>query len=151
MSISISGLGNVQAQAVSGASARSSGIMSKGLTRLFQKLDTGGTGSLTKTQFEAAFKKLKLPASIKGMGADALFNKLDPNGTGSISQDQFVTGMKQVFTGLQGQGYSGLSQAAMINPATTLSAGQDALLTALNNQPSTLTNSNLGTNYTGIA
>ncbi len=144
MSISISGLGSAQSQAVSGASGRS-GAISKGLSRLFQQLDTGGTGSLTKAQFESAFQKLKLPASIKSMGADALFSKLDPKGTGSISKDQFVAGMKQVFSDLQAKKYGGLSQYGAADPSTTLTSGIDALQSALNKRSST------GANYTGRA
>lgn len=87
-------------QAVSGASMKAP--PSKLMTQLFQKIDTGNTGSITKEQFEAAFQNMNPPARIKAMGADAIYSQLDPNGTGSVSQQDFVSGMKNVLAQARG-------------------------------------------------
>ncbi|MBF0460711.1 MAG: EF-hand domain-containing protein [Magnetococcales bacterium] len=64
------------------------------LTRLFQRIDTGNTGSITPDQLATAFPTLRLPSAIQAMGSDAVFQTLDPNETGSVSQADFVSGMK---------------------------------------------------------
>jgi hypothetical protein len=55
-----------------------------------------GTGRITKAQFEQAFSKLNLPASVKGIGLEAAFSKLDPSGTGVVSKKDFIQGMQSM-------------------------------------------------------
>jgi len=64
------------------------------LNNLYHQIDSSGSGRITKVQFELAFNKLSLPASIKGIGQDAAFSKLDPSGTGIVSKQDFIRGMQ---------------------------------------------------------
>ena len=88
----VSSMAGMMPQVVSGASMRMPPTQK--MANLFQQIDTGNTGSITKAQFEQAFQTLKTPASFKTQGADAVFSKLDPNGTGSVSKQDFINGMK---------------------------------------------------------
>jgi len=78
--------------AVSGAS--SSGPPQQKMSDLFDSIDTSGSGSITKSQFEQAFQSKNPPAVFQKQGADAIFAALDPSGTGSVSKQDFVSGMK---------------------------------------------------------
>ena len=92
---SVSGMaGAMMPQVVSGASMRMPPAQK--MSNLFQQIDTGNTGSISKAQFAQAFQTLNPPPAIKAMGADAVFGKLDPNGTGSVSRQDFINGMKSV-------------------------------------------------------
>jgi hypothetical protein len=66
------------------------------ISNLFQQIDSNGTGRITKAQFEQAFSKLNLPASVKGIGLEAAFSKLDPSGTGVVSKKDFIQGMQSL-------------------------------------------------------
>lgn len=90
----VSSMAAMMPQVVSGASMRMP--PSQKMANLFQQIDTSNTGSITKSQFEQAFKTLNPPPAIKAQGADAVFSKLDPNGTGSVSKQDFINGMKSV-------------------------------------------------------
>ena len=93
----ISGLGvssMSMPQVVSGASMRMPPAQK--FANLFQQIDTSGSGSISKAQFDQAFQTLNPPPAIKAMGADAVFSKLDPNGTGSVSKQDFINGMKSM-------------------------------------------------------
>lgn len=92
----VSSMAGMMPQVVSGASMRMPPSQKMG--NLFQQIDTGNTGSITKAQFEQAFQTLNPPPSIKSQGADAIFSKLDPNGTGSVSRQDFINGMKSIMT-----------------------------------------------------
>jgi len=93
----VSGMGSaMMPQVVSGASVRMSPATK--MANLFQKIDTNNSGSITKAQFEQAFKTLNPPPDLKSLGADVVFNKLDPNGTGSVSKQDFINGMKPLMT-----------------------------------------------------
>ena len=59
---------------------------------LFSQIDTGGTGSITKTELEQAVTK----AGGTTQAADALYAKLDPNNTGSVSEQQFSQALSQI-------------------------------------------------------
>jgi Ca2+-binding EF-hand superfamily protein len=59
---------------------------------LFSQIDTGGTGSITKTELEQAVTK----AGGTTQAADALYAKLDPNNTGSVSEQQFSQALSQM-------------------------------------------------------
>ena len=91
------GMGNASMpQVVSGASMRMP--PSQKMANLFQQIDTSGSGTISKAQFEQAFQRLNPPPAIKAMGADAVFSKLDPNGAGSVLKQDFVNGMKSMVT-----------------------------------------------------
>lgn len=54
---------------------------------LFNRIDTGGTGSITKSELEGAVSA----AGGTTASADALYADLDPNGTGSVGESQFAS------------------------------------------------------------
>ena len=66
------------------------------IANLFQQIDSSGTGHITKSQFEQAFSKLNLPASVKGVGLEAAYKKLDPSGTGVVSKKDFIAGLESL-------------------------------------------------------
>jgi len=63
---------------------------------LFNQIDSGDTGSITKNQLAQAFTTQNPPAAFQALGADALYGKLDPNGSGSVSKQDFISGMADV-------------------------------------------------------
>ena len=81
-------------QVVSGASGYSSPSVKMG--NLFQQIDPGNTGSISKSQFQQAFATMNPPGRFKALGASAIFNKLDPNQTGAVSKTNFVNGMTSI-------------------------------------------------------
>lgn len=92
MSMAISGTGASSApQAMTGASMRMP--PSQKMSNLFDQIDTSGSGTITKQQFEQAFQSMNPSKGFQKMGADAIWAKLDPNGTGSVSKQDFVSGM----------------------------------------------------------
>jgi hypothetical protein len=100
--------------AVSGAS--SSGPPQQKMSALFDSIDTSGSGSITKAQFDQAFQNKNPPAVFQKQGADAIFAALDPNGTGSVSKQDFVSGMSKLMASLRadnaGQSGSPSSQSS---------------------------------------
>ena len=127
MSMAISGMGGAgRPQAMSGASMRSSPAQK--MASVFDQIDTSGSGTITKAQFEQAFQNLKSPQAFKAMGADAVFAKLDPNGTGSVSKQDFVNGMKSMMSQVRQHHRSGGSTAqSASSPAQTLAGSLDSL------------------------
>ena len=108
----------------------SSDLPAQKMANLFQQIDTSGSGTITKAQFEQAFQTMNPPGSIKSLGADAVFSKLDPNGTGSVSKQDFVNGMSSMMLQLRqhhhhGGGQMNSSQANSFSQ--TLSASLDSL------------------------
>lgn len=100
MSMSISGASGAGAgQIVSGASMRQP--PQQKMTNLYNQIDTSGSGSITKAQFQQAFNTLNPPTAFKNAGFDAVYSQLDPNGTGSVSQADFVTAMKGMMVSLR--------------------------------------------------
>jgi Ca2+-binding EF-hand superfamily protein len=92
MSMTVGGASGARgAGASTGASMRMS--PQQKYANIFAQIDTSGSGSITKSQFEQAFSSLKMPPSFRKQGADATFAQLDPNGTGSVSKQDFVNGM----------------------------------------------------------
>ena len=71
---------------------------------LFNKIDSSGNGSISKTELEQAVTR----DGGTTKAADALYAQLDPNNTGSVSEQQFA----QV---LSGSSFSGEMQAQMIS------------------------------------
>ena len=96
----ISGMGGVGHPGVtSGASARQAPHQK--MTNLYKKIDTSGSGAISKDQFQQAFDALNPPKVFKDQGAANIFSALDPNGTGSVSQNDFVNGMKGLMVSLR--------------------------------------------------
>ncbi len=81
-------------QVWSGASMQQSPTTRIG--NLFDQIDTSGSGTITKAQFETAFASLNPPKGIKALGADAVWAKLDPSGSGKVTKQAFVDGMKAI-------------------------------------------------------
>lgn len=99
---SISGMtGGQPPQVVSGASMRQPSAQR--MASLFDKIDSSGSGSITKAQFEQAFQNLKPPKGLQAQGADAIFSQLDSSGSGSVSKQDFVTGMTKVLAQMHAQ------------------------------------------------
>ena len=105
MSYGISGIGGgYPPQITSGASSRSAKPNS--FAQLFKQMDTSNDGSVSKSEFEAAFNKL--PQNLKDTGVDAAYSKLDPNNTGSVSKQDFVHAMRNIMAQYhQGNSQSG--------------------------------------------
>jgi Ca2+-binding EF-hand superfamily protein len=117
MSMTVSGVGGAAGyQAVSGASARMP--PQQKMSNLYNQVDTGGTGSITQSQFNQAFQTLNPPAPFKAAGASAVWNALDPNGTGQVPRQDFINGMKNLMVQLR-QGGNGVSDAAQTSAAGT--------------------------------
>ena len=91
--MSIQAISN-QPQIWTGASGGA--VRSQKLASLFSSIDTAGTGSITKSQFEDAMKTADLPPSLQGKSADAIWTQLDPGGTGAVSKQDFISGMQKV-------------------------------------------------------
>lgn len=130
MSMAISSMGAGAPRIMSGASPRKSATQK--MSDLFQKIDSAGTGSITKTQFEQAFQNANPPPAFKAMGADAIFDKLDPNGTGSIAKQDFVDGMKSIMKEIHQQHrqhhqVAGNGSWIAPTPAQTLANSMNAL------------------------
>jgi hypothetical protein len=151
MSMSINGMvSSPMPQIVSGASMRMPPTQK--MENLFSQMDTTGSGSITKAQFEQALETMNPPAGFKAMGADAVFAHLDPNGSGSVSKQDFVKGMTQLMADIRhhhrGGGVAGTSQA--INPAQSLASSLQSL-NALTNQSEASPNPMVGANLDNIA
>jgi Ca2+-binding EF-hand superfamily protein len=94
-----SGISNMRATSLPKASPASNSISpQQKFSNLFQKIDSSGTGRITKAQFDQAFNTLNLPESVKVIGQDAAFGKLDPNGTGVVSKQEFIRGMESLMS-----------------------------------------------------
>jgi hypothetical protein len=105
MSFSVSGVGGGYApQVTSGASMRAPPAQK--MSNLFNKIDTAGTGSITRSQFFQAFQTMRTPASFKAAGASAVFAALDPTGSGSVAKQAFVQGMTNLMTQFRAAGSS---------------------------------------------
>jgi Ca2+-binding EF-hand superfamily protein len=121
MSAAISGLGMAVApQAMTGASMRMPPAQK--MANLFSQIDTTGSGSITKSQFENAFSSLNPPAGFKAMGADAVFSKLDPNGMGSVSKQDFINDMTKMMSEIRQQIGSNISASQVPDPTQTINA-----------------------------
>ena len=122
MSMSISGVGAGNAQIWSGASMRQAPAQK--MAALFQHIDTGSTGTISKAQFTQSFQSLNPPNAFKQSGPDAVWAKLDPNGSGSVSKQNFVSGMTSMMTSLrQAHGHASAAASAV----QTITSGTQAL------------------------
>jgi hypothetical protein len=98
------------------------------MANLFQQIDSSGSGSITKAQFEQAFQTANPPRAVQQAGADAIWEKLDPSGSGSVSKQDFTSGMTSAMSQLRQHHHHGGGQAAA-SQASTLSASLDSLNT----------------------
>ena len=102
MSTPISGPGGTGAPPmVTGASW--SGPPQQKFSSLFDSIDTAGSGSITKSQFQTAFQTKSPPAAFKQLGVDAVYAQLDPKGSGQISKSTFVSVMSGLSSSLRSQ------------------------------------------------
>ncbi len=124
MSMDVSGVGNAGAfHAMSGASA---GMPpQQKMSRLFDKIDSSGSGSITQAQFNQAFQNMNPPAVFQQQGANAIFSQLDASGTGSVSKQDFVSGMSSLMASLRAEG--GPSSASGPSPSASVSTSLQAL------------------------
>ena len=130
MSMAISGTGGATGpQAMSGASMRMP--PSQKMSNLFDQIDSSGSGTITKAQFEQAFQSSNPPKGFQQAGADAVWAKLDPNGTGSINKQDFVSGMTSQMSQMRGHHHlhGGGSATSVQTPAQTVSNSLDSLNT----------------------
>jgi hypothetical protein len=109
----ISGVGAASGMhAVSGAS--SSGPPQQKMSDLFDSIDTSGSGSITKAQFDQAFQTKNPPAVFQQQGADAIFASLDPGGSGSVSKQDFVATMSKLMASLRADNAGGSQPSASL-------------------------------------
>ena len=91
------------------------------MAALFDKIDTSGSGTMTKAQFEQAFQTASPPKGFQNMGADAIWAKLDPNGTGSVSKQDFVSDMTTLMSQMrQGHHHHGGGGQGAPAPSATI-------------------------------
>ncbi len=102
MSISVPGAGAPAPMMMSGASPMAP--PQQKMSSLYDKIDTAGAGSITKSQLEVAFQTLKPPAVFQRAGVDSVYGQLDPTGKGSVSKDDFIQGMKSLMVSLRAGG-----------------------------------------------
>lgn len=125
MSAAISGMGmSVSPQAMTGASMHMPPAQK--MFDLFSQIDTSGSGTITKAQFELAFNTLNPPSGFKSMGADAVFAKLDPNNSGQVSKQDFKNGMLQLMSQIRQQQHHKPAEQASA-PAQTIDASLNEL------------------------
>ncbi len=106
MTISVSGVaGSWAPQAMSGASMRAPPAQK--MTNLFNKIDTSGSGSISKSQFMQAFQTMKPTSGFVAMGASAVYAALDPTQSGSVSKQSFVSGMTNLMAQFRSASASG--------------------------------------------
>jgi Ca2+-binding EF-hand superfamily protein len=97
------------------------------MENLFQKIDTSGSGSITKSQFEQAFQSMNPSKGFQQAGADAVWAKLDPNGTGSVSKQDFVSGMTSMMSGFRHHHGSSSSTASAAQTVTASTSSLSSL------------------------
>lgn len=71
------------------------------MSDLFDSIDSSGSGSITRAQFDQAFQTKNPPAVFQQQGADAIFASLDPSGSGSVSKQDFVATMSKLMASLR--------------------------------------------------
>ncbi|OIQ97080.1 EF hand [mine drainage metagenome] len=121
------------------------------MSTLFGQIDTADTGSITKSQFEQAFKSMNPPANFQSQGADAIWAKLDPNGTGSVSKQDFVQSMTTMMKQLRGHHRGGHHHHhASVSATQTLDQSLSAL-DALGTPGASQVDGSVGSNLNTLA
>jgi len=166
MTSAISGMTGVfRPQVVSGASMRQP--PAQRMANLFDAIDTNGSGSISKAQFEQAFQTMNPPKGLQAMGADAIWGQLDPNSSGSVSKQDFVSTMTNVLAQMHAQhaqaradgdgdadGSNGVANGGQgngSNPLSDLVAVLQKLEATLGGQAPSGQGSNNGTLFNGKA
>lgn len=121
------------AQGQAGASTSTS--RSNALQSLFGKLDSDGSGGISKTEFENALGA----GGTNTAKADEVFGKLDANGDGSVSLDELAAGLKS------GKGHRHHAGKAQDDKSQT-----DPLLQALDGASSTSSTNSDGSTTTAL-
>jgi hypothetical protein len=122
---SVSAVGGGMPQVSSGASMRTSPAQK--MSTLFDKIDTSGTGAITKAQFEQAFQNMNPPKGVQQMGADKVWAKLDPNGTGSVSKQDFVSNTTSLMSHVRQHHHHGGGSQNAAAPAATIASSLNGL------------------------
>jgi Ca2+-binding EF-hand superfamily protein len=60
---------------------------------LFKKVDSDGSGGISKTEFETAVSSMASNQNISTQDADSMFNKLDNDGNGAVSSDEMMSAL----------------------------------------------------------
>ena len=116
---SVEALGGAAPQIYGGASPPMP--PSSKMANLFNTIDSAGSGTISKSQFEQAFQTLNPPAAFKKAGAEAVWTKLDPTGSGSVGKSAFVDAMTAQMSQLR-QGAAANRLAALPPASATLTA-----------------------------
>ena len=91
---------------------------------LFSQIDDSNSGSISKAQFEQAFRSLNPAPSFKAAGSSAIWAKLDPNQSGSVSKQEFVQAMTAAMKDMRGfRSASAAGAAALGQGARALDSG----------------------------
>jgi hypothetical protein len=128
MSMTVAGANGASgsSQVWSGASMRKP--MDQKMSDLFSQIDSTGSGSITKSQFEQAFQSTSAPSAFKSAGADAVWAKLDPSSSGTVTKQQFTDGMQAARSQIRGgRHHHQSSSAAQTPPSKTVGQSLDAL------------------------
>ena len=100
MVFSVSGAGGASGySAMSGASSRMP--PQQKMSNLFDRIDTGNSGSITKSDLAGAFKMQNPPKVFQEAGVDSIWSALDPNNSGSVNKPDFVSTMKSLMVSLR--------------------------------------------------
>ncbi len=94
------------------------------IASLYRQIDTAGTGSITRSQFQQAFANTAPPAAIKAMGVEAAFKKLDPQGTGVVTRQDFIKGMSNLMAAVPKEAPAVNKPALAINPPAVAAPAQ---------------------------
>lgn len=143
MTMDIGGVGNSGAlHVMSGASA---GMPpQEKMSRLFDQIDSSGSGNISQAQFAQAFQSFDPPAVFQQQGADAIFSTLDPNGTGTVGKQDFVNGMSRLMVSLRAEGGSssapGPSPSDSVNGSLQVVNGLDPASVSSDAPPGSLFN-----------
>lgn len=132
-----SGISNMRAASMpkvvaGGASSVSS---QQKISNLFQQIDSSGNGRITKEQFEQAFNKLNLPASVKDVGPEAAFSKLDPKGSGVVTKQDFIHGMATLMSHKNTQLHKDTSVDVKSSPVSQMPSSGAAQQSSSSNLP----------------
>jgi hypothetical protein len=91
------------------------------IASLYRQIDSAGTGSITRSQFQQAFANTAPPAAIKAIGVEAAFKKLDPQGTGVVTRQDFIKGMSSLMAAAPKEAPA-VNKPAVVNNASATEA-----------------------------
>jgi len=119
MSVGVSAVasGSNPVHTMTGASGRAP--TRQKMSILFDKIDTTGSGSISKAQFSSAFQSMNPPRGFRSLGAGAVFAKMDPGQSGSVSRSDFLNTMSALSRQLQSHPAAPASASSSPTPAGT--------------------------------